>query len=232
MNELASSYKMNSSSWTGFAEQLPASIVTRNDLVSFLWQIRYLVCADYYMLLDLTSRKSEQARIVACNWIYDAIDIVGLETITRLASNVRNSGQSRQTSLLSAPELASLRDQGHVDVQGISLRVGRRRFVLLLSASQDEKLVAPFFKQVELLCSYALSSMSGKADGQDEQDPLTDRERECLSWVSEGKTTEEIAMILSVSPNTANSYLTNAMQKLGVRNRALAIATAIRHGLI
>ena len=64
------------------------------------------------------------------------------------------------------------------------------------------------------------------------QDPLSDRERECLIWVSEGKTTDEVALILGVSGNTVNSYITHAIQKLSASNRAMAIATAIRSGII
>ncbi len=64
------------------------------------------------------------------------------------------------------------------------------------------------------------------------QDPLSDRERECLIWVSEGKTTDEVALILGVSANTVNSYVTHAIQKLSASNRAMAIATAIRSGII
>lgn len=63
-------------------------------------------------------------------------------------------------------------------------------------------------------------------------DPLSERERECLRWVSEGKTTDEVAMILGVSSNTVNSYVTHAIQKLSASNRAMAMATAIRNGLI
>ena len=59
-------------------------------------------------------------------------------------------------------------------------------------------------------------------------DALSERERECLFWVSEGKTTGEVAVILGVTSNTVNSYLANAIQKFGASNRAMAIATAIR----
>ena len=76
------------------------------------------------------------------------------------------------------------------------------------------------------------SMLAGQLGTASNNDPLTERERECLFWVAEGKTTEEVGVILGVSTSTANSHLTNAIQKLGARNRALAIATAIRHGLI
>ncbi|TIX10880.1 MAG: helix-turn-helix transcriptional regulator, partial [Mesorhizobium sp.] len=55
---------------------------------------------------------------------------------------------------------------------------------------------------------------------------------ECLFWVSEGKTTDEVALILGVSSNTVNSYITHAIQKFAASNRAMAIATAIRSGII
>ncbi len=64
------------------------------------------------------------------------------------------------------------------------------------------------------------------------QDPLSDRERECLFWVSEGKTTDEVAMILGVSSNTVSSYITHAIQKFAASNRAMAVATAIRSGIV
>lgn len=50
--------------------------------------------------------------------------------------------------------------------------------------------------------------------------------------MSEGKTTDDIAIILGVSANTANSYIANAIQKFGSSNRAMAMATAIRSGVI
>ncbi len=42
--------------------------------------------------------------------------------------------------------------------------------------------------------------------------------------MSEGKTTDEVAVILGVSGNTVNSYITHAIQKLSASNRPMAIA--------
>jgi DNA-binding CsgD family transcriptional regulator len=63
-------------------------------------------------------------------------------------------------------------------------------------------------------------------------DPLSERERECLFWVAEGKTTEEVALIVGVSTNTANRYVAQAIQKLSAANRSKAVATAIRRGIL
>src|SRR5262245_9672903 len=53
---------------------------------------------------------------------------------------------------------------------------------------------------------------------------LTDREREVLSWVSQGKTAWETGCILKLSTRTVEWHLTQAYQKLGAMNRAQAIA--------
>ncbi len=61
---------------------------------------------------------------------------------------------------------------------------------------------------------------------------LTERERECLLWSAEGKTTWEIAQILSISGRTVNFHLRNCTRKLNVTNRQQAIARAVSQALI
>ena len=61
---------------------------------------------------------------------------------------------------------------------------------------------------------------------------LTGRERECLIWSARGKSSWDIGMILSISENTVNFHLKNAMAKLKASTRVLAIVKAIRMGLI
>lgn len=61
---------------------------------------------------------------------------------------------------------------------------------------------------------------------------LSAREHECLVWVSQGKSSSDIGVILSLSPRTVDSYLEKVCAKLKVRTRIEAVATAIRLGLI
>lgn len=213
-----------------FAIAQPVAVVSsRRDLIELMRQICRDVGADRYMLVDLTFRAGEQARIVASNWIFDAIDMIGIDLISKAA---RSSKAAEPSGQLSPQEASLLAEQGHVDLVGIPVRAGRTRYALLLSAEKAGSLLSRAVAKVELLCSYALSLLSGKLGFEPQVDALSERERECLSWVAEGKTTEEVGVILGVSGSTANSYLASAMQKLGARNRALAIATAIRSGLI
>ncbi len=55
---------------------------------------------------------------------------------------------------------------------------------------------------------------------------LTTREREVYYWVCQGKSNEEIALILGISANTVKNHLSPIFQKLGVENRyAAALAS-------
>lgn len=65
-----------------------------------------------------------------------------------------------------------------------------------------------------------------------ERGVLTRRERECLQWCAEGKTSWEISQILSISQHTADWYLASAGRKLASANRLHAVAEALRRGLI
>ena len=56
---------------------------------------------------------------------------------------------------------------------------------------------------------------------------LTGREREALTWVSEGKSDWEIAMILGLSETTVRFHVDNARKKLGAVNRAQAVARLV-----
>ncbi len=61
---------------------------------------------------------------------------------------------------------------------------------------------------------------------------LSERELECLEWVSFGKTSWETGLILGVSERTINFHLLNAARKLNVYGRQAAVAIALRQNLL
>jgi len=63
-------------------------------------------------------------------------------------------------------------------------------------------------------------------------DSLTEREREVLQLIAEGKTTSEIADLLFISPKTAEVHRSHLMEKLGLHNTAEVVRYAIRKGII
>jgi DNA-binding NarL/FixJ family response regulator/anti-sigma regulatory factor (Ser/Thr protein kinase) len=64
------------------------------------------------------------------------------------------------------------------------------------------------------------------------EDPLTDREREVLQLVAEGRTNQEIARQLVVSVKTVEGHRTKIMRKLGAHDRTELVKYAIRMGMI
>lgn len=61
---------------------------------------------------------------------------------------------------------------------------------------------------------------------------LTNREKECLLWTADGKTSWEISQILKVSERTVIFHLQNVTRKLSVTNRPHAVARALTFSLI
>jgi len=60
--------------------------------------------------------------------------------------------------------------------------------------------------------------------------PLTDRETDVLRAAVSGRSTEEIGSLLNLSPATVRNYLSNAISKLGARNRMDAVRIAEEAG--
>jgi DNA-binding NarL/FixJ family response regulator len=63
-------------------------------------------------------------------------------------------------------------------------------------------------------------------------DALTDREREILRLVGRGRSNDEIAAELYISPHTAKTHVKNTMIKLGAHDRAQLVIAAYESGLV
>ena len=66
----------------------------------------------------------------------------------------------------------------------------------------------------------------------DRYDALSEREREVLQLVAEGKSSKEIAEVLSISPATVETHRAHMLQKLGLRNTAEVVRYAARRGIV
>ena len=122
-----------------------------------------------------------------------------------------------------------------------ALRAGASGYVLK-GADIDDLLTAVravarggvyLFPQVarELLSDYLRRVKSGE-DVKSSYDGLTDREREILQLIAEGKTAARIAEDLHISAHTVRSHRDNIMMKLDLHDRAALIRYAIRRGLV
>jgi DNA-binding CsgD family transcriptional regulator len=61
------------------------------------------------------------------------------------------------------------------------------------------------------------------------QKPLTRREREVLTLISEGHSNKQGALRMRISPRTFESHRAEAMRKLGARNTAELVRSALLH---
>jgi DNA-binding NarL/FixJ family response regulator len=72
----------------------------------------------------------------------------------------------------------------------------------------------------------------GRKGADDSYELLTDREREILQLVAEGKTNKEIANTLNLSLYTVDTHRTHILQKLNLHSVPEVILYAVRKGII
>jgi DNA-binding NarL/FixJ family response regulator len=61
---------------------------------------------------------------------------------------------------------------------------------------------------------------------------LTDREREVLQLLAEGRPNKDVATLLNLGLSTVESHRANLMEKLNLHNTAEIVLYAVRKGLI
>jgi DNA-binding NarL/FixJ family response regulator len=67
---------------------------------------------------------------------------------------------------------------------------------------------------------------------QDSYDLLTDREKEILQLLAEGKSNKDVASILNLSTYTVETHRTHIMQKLNLHSSAEIVLYAVRKKII
>jgi DNA-binding NarL/FixJ family response regulator len=72
---------------------------------------------------------------------------------------------------------------------------------------------------------------AAEGDG-DPYETLTDREKQVLKLVAEGKSNKEVAEVLGISVKTAMTHREHVMEKLGLHNRTELVRFAIKRGVI
>jgi MerR family transcriptional regulator, light-induced transcriptional regulator len=115
---------------------------------------------------------------------------------------------------------AGLRDAGHPWLACSTLVVPAVERLLAGSGESDERAAA----------ESAVTAASRRR--RKRTSPLTPRQREVLEGLAEGKSTEQIATELVLTPVTVRNHVANILAALGVHSRLEAVVTARRRGLI
>jgi len=119
------------------------------------------------------------------------------------------------------------------------LRAGARGYLLKSDAASElipaiEALLAdrPYFTST--VAQVVLEGfLRGDADtGADAGGPLSPREREIVQLLAEGKSSKEIARLLSIAVNTAETHRANIMRKMGFESVSDVVRYAIKNKMI
>ncbi len=112
-----------------------------------------------------------------------------------------------------------------------AIRAGARGYVLKESAASEVVVAVRAVAAGRLFFGRDVEppALDGAPDGP--FDALSRREREVLQLVVEGRTSAEIAVVLSLSPKSVETYRSRLMRKLGTPNLAALVRFALEHGL-
>jgi DNA-binding NarL/FixJ family response regulator len=118
--------------------------------------------------------------------------------------------------------------EGDVEIQR-SLQAGVRGY--LLKSTPLEELV-DVIRQIHRGRKYLPSQVAQHFAQFMGSDALSDREIEVLTQVAGGNRNREIGALLSISEDTVKAHLRHILEKLAARDRAQAVAIAVRRGII
>ncbi|MCO6187139.1 transcriptional regulator VisN [Rhizobium sp. L1K21] len=174
------------------------------------------------------------ANIISSNWPFDIVRLIDGEilAICGRTTEIEKCTATLQPGFGLLPDGAALPENISRQHCWVDFVVGHMRYRLLFLLPENVIASAERIRQAGLLASYLMSIVVSRKTSTDRDADLTDREIECLYWIAEGKTSEEIALILGISRNTINNYITSIMRKTATRNRPEAVAYAVRNHLV
>ena len=137
----------------------------------------------------------------------------------------------RQRTFLGMAEDAGLRDGVSVPIHGAGGKVSVISFAAS-KAGTDSSAKKCYLEVLASQFHIAFSDLSNNDLMTGDVVLISDRERDCLSWTAEGKSSWDIGTILNISENTVNFHIKNAMRKLRTSSRTVAVIKALRQGII
>jgi DNA-binding CsgD family transcriptional regulator len=172
--------------------------------------------------------------VVSSDWPFDLVTNLAHTFVGGFAraTEVEKCMQLFQPHFALLPDTADAPDGASRQYCSLMFNIGRSRLVLMFLFDDGFILSQERLRDVGLLTAYFASFLHCGASKADRDFELTDRELECLFWIAEGKTSDEIAMILGISRNTINNYITSVMRKTATKTRSEAIAFAVRNNLV
>lgn len=212
-----------------------ASLALRRDTVSAMELLVSYAGASHFLLAREDQLKEAGLNfVVSSDWPFDLVRRLSQDLFD---NQTRISEMEKCLSLLK-PRVINFPEDVNIPA-GIDSRycyltvcVGRVRYMLLVMFPENAVPSDDRLREIALLSGYFASTAICVEAKESRDVELTERELECLFWIAEGKTSDEMATILGISRNTINNYITSVMRKTGTKTRSEAIAHAVRNNLV
>ena len=211
--------------------------------------LRILIADDHDLM-----RRGLRSLLEPCGWIICAEAATGREAVEKAAqlrpdiailditmpelNGINAARRIQKVSPSTEILILSAHDSDQLTTEIVTARI--RGYVVKFDADRDLPTAVetlskhkPFFSSLAtdaVLRSVTEGSSRGKVEPRDRR--LTSREREILQLLSEGKSSKEIASILGIETNTAETHRANIMRKLELHNVADLVRYAVRTTMI
>lgn len=212
--------------------------------------IRILLADDHSILREglrvLLDRQDEFAVVGDASNGREAVEMAEKHdpdvVIMDLAMPGLNGIEATRRIIARSPRTAVVILSMHSDESYIlrSLKAGARGYLLkdslkadLIDAVRAAVRGKSFFspKVSQVLKEEYVNELEARG-AEDTWELLTDREREILQLVAEGKTNKEIAAVLNISTYTIDTHRSHILQKLNLHSAPELILYAVRKGII
>ncbi len=171
---------------------------------------------------------------VSSNWPYDLVRKLGVILVRAQlkVTEIERCMSAMLPTYADCPKTIRMPQNVGQQICIIPFDVGPARMAMLLLFPEGMIFSENRLRDVGQICAYHLAGFQQSIFGVEVLQDLTEREMECLSWIAEGKTSDEISLIIGISRNTVNNYITGIMRKTSTKTRSEAIAHAVRNNLI
>jgi len=212
--------------------------------------IRILVADDHAIVRDgIRSVLEQQPDMSVVAEAADGRECVRLAeelapdvVIMDIAMPNMNGIEATRRILSAAPRVAVVILSMHQDESYVlrSLKAGARAYLLkdsvradIVAAIRAASLGQSFFtRKISRMLQEDYILQLERRSLDDSYDLLTDREREVLQLIAEGKSNKEVAGLLNIGVTTVETHRTHTLQKLGLHGIPELVLYAVRRGII
>ncbi|MBO6917721.1 MAG: helix-turn-helix transcriptional regulator [Rhizobiaceae bacterium] len=214
----------------GFFEQICDSANSNHISDGLEIACRFINSSAYLLVRD----DGSEDFVISSNWPYDLAKELGQAVVSERPDVMEGlpSRSAFEPSFLDAGDLFRIPKHFAKQICVLPVTCGEQKFIILFLFEPGTSIAQERLRDAALACSYHIAEFVLSKTADNNQAELTDREMECLSWIAKGKTSDEIALIIGISRNTVNNYITSIMNKTATKSRAEAVAEAVRGQLI